>query len=451
MLRAENSVPVRRDTGLLALLGVCLVLGVIYNFVIALGYGPDEPRHMNYVKLLLDEHIFPYIMANGKEYKGAHSLHPPLYYSFLVPFYALTRPLFGDNAWHVMRVLSSLICVGSLFLLYQVALRFGSRRLALLATAQVGLLPLWGMIAGVVNNDSSALFAQSLLLWLLAVRFPYDRTIRAAALIGVVLGLGALCKATNIICGGTSFVVFLLLQAGGLRATLRDANSWKRLGAALLVAIVICGPWYARCFLVYGQLTPIEAGYVVPPLRAAAAYGPLTVMMHPAFLQISGIALWHIFYSMWSQKDWIPETIRSPIYAAFVVYSTIAVSGNARSRFAPRQAGQAPVDGVEVPQSSDAADLPARLALACGLSAFVVNVAVCAAIAVFKHWGWAEGGRYLLPSAGGASLWAACGWRTLVGEKGLRFVLAGWCAALIALNAVALYWLITYLNPAYVK
>ncbi len=451
MLRAEDPVPVRRDTGLIALLGVCLVLGVIYNFVIALGYGPDEPRHMNYVKLLLDEHIFPYIMANGKEYKGAHSLHPPLYYSFLVPFYALTRPLLGDNAWHVLRVLSSLIGVGSLFLLYQVALRFGSRRLALLATAQVGLLPMWGMIAGVVNNDSSSLFAQSFLLWLLAVRFSHDRTMRAAAIIGVVLGLGALCKATNIICGGTSFVVFLLLQAGGLRATLRDANSWGRLGAALLIAIVICGPWYARSFLLYGQLTPIEAGYVYPTLKAAATYGPLTVMMHSAFLPLSGIALWHIFCSMWSQKDWIPETLRSPTYAAFVIYSTIAVLGNVRSRFAPRRADKVSVEVVEAPQNSDSVELPARIALVCGLSAFIVNVGVCAAIAVFKHWGWAEGGRYLLPSIGGASLWAACGWRALVGEKGLRFVLTGWCAALIALNAVALYWLVTFLNPTYVK
>ncbi|RYX79948.1 hypothetical protein EON83_30620, partial [bacterium] len=210
MLRAPNSISARRDTGLIALLVVCLLLGIIYNFVIARGYGPDEPRHMNYVTLLLDEHVFPYIMANGKEYKSAHTLHPPLYYSLLVPFYALTRPLFGENAWHIMRALSSLICVGSLFLLYQVALRFGSRRLALLATSQVGLLPMWGMIAGVVNNDSAALFAQSVLLWLLAVRFPHDRTMRAAAIIGLVLGLGALCKATNIICGGTSFIVFLL-------------------------------------------------------------------------------------------------------------------------------------------------------------------------------------------------------------------------------------------------
>ena len=156
---------------------------------------------------------------------------------------------------------------------------------------------------------------------------------------------------------------------------------------------------------------------------------------------------------MWSQKDWIPETLRSPIYAAFVVYSAIAVLGNARGRFAPLRTDKASEseEAVEAPPSVDSDDLPARLALACGLSAFMVNVGVCAAIAVFKHWGWAEGGRYLLPSIGGASLWAACGWRTLVGEKGLRFVLTGWCAALIALNAVALYWLITFLNPTYVK
>lgn len=446
MTRTDAPPSARPDKGLLALLAVCALLAVIYNFTVAIGYGPDEPRHINYIKLLLEEHTFPRLVFDGTkyvEYKGAHSLHPPLYYSLLVPFYAIVRGA-GDNAWHIVRFLSTGICIASLVLLYQIALRFGSRRLALLATAQVGLLPMWGMIAGVINNDSASLFAQSALLWLLAVKFPRDKTVRVAALLGIALGLGALCKATNIICGGTSFAAYLVLQSGGIKTALRDKTTWARLGTALVVALLVCGAWYARSFALYGQLTPIESGFTNRALGRAPEFGALTVMMHPLFVPLLGIAFWSIFYSLWAQKDWIPELIRTPIYLGLAAYSLVAVAGNLRSRFvASKASGEA--DALE------ADTLPARLALTCSLSAFFVNVAICAAIAIFKHWGWAEGGRYLLPSLGGASLWAACGWRSLVGERGLRVVTVAWCLALIALNGVAVYWLVTFLNPTYVK
>lgn len=485
----EPSIAPRRDKVLWMLLGVCALLALIYNFSIALGYGPDEPRHMSYVRLLWDEHRFPFILPNGKEYEGAHSLHPPLYYAVLSPLFALTRPLFGESGWHIVRLLSAALCLSSLWLLFQVARTQGSRFVALLATAQVGLLPIWGMTAGAINNDGASLFAQSVLLWLLAVRFPRDQSTRSALILGVVLGLGALCKATNIVCGAASFGLYLVLQAGGLGAALRSAQVWKRLGSATLVALLVCGAWYGRSFHLYGSLTPIENGYTHPALGAAPRFGALTVALHPAFFPLLALALWGIFYSMWSQKDWLPEVVRLPIYLAFVGYCLAASVGNVRHFFNHRralstdkavldEAGQSPDDekwvsgeenlvfdeaaqvaghqtfarGGEFASGADKHDeLAARIALRCGLAAFIVNVAACAAIAVFKHWGWAEGGRYLVPSLGGASLWAACGWRSLLGERGLKSVFWVWCALLLLLNAVALYWLLAFLNPTYVK
>ena len=442
-----DSPPLRRDRALLALLIVCALMALIYNFSIALGYGPDEPRHMNYVRLLLDEHTFPRLLPNGTEYKGAHSLHPPLYYGLLVPFWAMARG-FGEGGWHVVRLVSALLCLGSLALLYDVALRFGSRRLALLATAQVGLLPMWGMIAGVVNNDSASLFAQSGLVWLLAVKFPRDKSVRVAAILGLALGLGALCKATNIICGGAAFVVYLVLQAGGWKAVLRDKNSWARLVVAVGVAGAVCGTWYARSFLLYGQLTPIEAGFTNPALGAAPKLGAFTVLMHPAFLPLVGAALWGNFYSLWAQKDWIPEAVRLRIYLALLLYSVVAVAGNLRARHTPQRAEEIQTANENLSVNDT---LPAQIALKCSLGAFGVNVTACVLIAVFKHWGWAEGGRYLLPSLFGASLWAACGWRSLVGERGMRAILSVWCTAMFLLNGLALYWLLFNLNPKYVK
>lgn len=479
----EARVSTRRDSLLWALLGLCALLALAYNFAIALGYAPDEPRHMSYVRLLWDEHRFPFLLPNGTEYEGAHSLHPPLYYAVLAPLFALSRAMLGQNGWHVVRLLSAALCLSSLVLLYDVARTQGSRWVALLATAQVGLLPLWGMTAGAINNDSASLLAQSGLWWLLAVRFPRDQSLRSALLLGVALGLGALCKATNIVCGAAAFGLYLVLQAGGFKAALSSGRVWQRLGAAAAVALLICGAWYVRSFLLYGQLTPIESGYTHPALGAAPRFGALTVLMHPAFLPLLGLALWGIFYSMWSQKDWIPELLRLPIYLALAGWSVVGVAGNVRlrsSRNQPRKLGRRGLEGGVSPASeagragltppsnlthaqetAAAADpqnrpepndeLAARIALWCGLGAFGVNVAACAAIAVFKHWGWAEGGRYLVSTMGGASLWAARGWRALVGERGAGIVFWTWCALLLALNAVALYWLVAFLNPTYVK
>ncbi len=99
----------RDDRVLWAIIGVSIVLGLIYNAVILIGFGPDEPRHMAYVKLLAEEHIFPFILPDGNEYKGAHSLHPPLYYVLLVPLYWLAHSWPADAVWHLARVFSLLL------------------------------------------------------------------------------------------------------------------------------------------------------------------------------------------------------------------------------------------------------------------------------------------------------------------------------------------------------
>ena len=69
-------------------------------------------------------------------------------------------------------------------------------------------------------------------------------------------------------------------------------------------------------------------------------------------------------------------------------------------------------------------------------------------MALFRHWGWAEGGRYLLAALFGFCLFVALGWRHLVGERRLVAVLGLWCAFAIATNVVSIYWLVKVLNPA---
>jgi 4-amino-4-deoxy-L-arabinose transferase-like glycosyltransferase len=444
----------RSDRVLVALMLVATILGLIYNGVILLGYGPDEGRHMNYVKLLLNEGSLPYLepdpAAPGRtrEHAAAHSLHPPLYYAFLVPFYALLRGLPGETEWHVLRAFSVLFCVASMPLWYSIALQVSrqERWLARLAVAHIALLPIFGMTSGVINNDGATLFAVALFLWLLAVKFPNDASIRSALIIGVCFGLAGLLKATSVLCNGIALLVYWWLQRDVV--PFRSVIFWKRAAIVAASVLVICGPWYGRNLALYGQFAgPIEYGYSLVDNGILPRGGALVMMMHDNFPFVLRTVLWSIFYSLWSQKDWIPETIRPAVYAVLCVYCLLAVAGLVIARTRRDKS----IEQLATPADAGigAWHRAGRMALWAPLAALGINWLACVTIAVFKHWGWHEGGRYLLPSLGALGIVMALGWSGLIGINRLRHVFGAWCVALLVLNGVAIYYLVTYLNPKY--
>ena len=142
---------------------------------------------MNYVKLLLDQHQLPVILSTNpySETGGAHAFHPPLYYLLLLPFYALTRGALGENSWHFVRLISLILCLIPLPLIYQIARRVGSQWFARLVVAQIALLPMWGMTAATINNDSATFCAVTVFLWLLTVKFSDNLDRRACLWLGV--------------------------------------------------------------------------------------------------------------------------------------------------------------------------------------------------------------------------------------------------------------------------
>jgi len=452
-----------RDRWLISIMLGTMLLGLIYNFVILLGYGPDEPRHMRYVELLLNEHQLPYLEPDGSEHAGAHTLHPPLYYAILLPFYALLRALPGAWEWHAVRLVSLAFCLATLPLIYQIAERAAGndKRLARLAVAQVALLPIFAMTAGTINNDSATVFAVTLFLWLLAVKYPTDRSVKAAVVLGLCFGLGGLCKATTLICDGAAFVIYLLAQDG--RMTWRAGHAWKRLGIVLLLVAIIAGPWYLRNLNLYGQFTPIERGYSLADkqkLLPSLDHGLLIVVMHPNFPHIFFVTHWSLFVTTWFQKDWIPGFYpgladplqppdwRTPVYLAFAAYCALAAVGFVRGRKGSRstpQATLAPPDANE----PDAHEAAARIARWSSAGAFAFSWLACIVIALFVHYGWASGGRYLLPSLSGLSIFLARGWQGILGASRLPALTVVWSIALIALNGGAIYWLLSFLNPTY--
>jgi 4-amino-4-deoxy-L-arabinose transferase-like glycosyltransferase len=452
----------RTDRVLVALIVAATLLGLIYNGVILLGYGPDEGRHMNYVKLLLNEGSLPYLepdpAAPGRtrEHASAHSLHPPLYYAALLPFYALLRGLPGEGEWHMLRVFSVLLCVAALPLWYAIALQVSrhERWFARLSVAHIALLPVLGMTSGVINNDSATFFAVALSLWLLTVKYPNDVSLRSAFFIGICFGLGGLCKATALLCNGIALLVYWWMQRAVV--PLHSAVFWKRAAIIVACVLVLCGPWYGRNLALYGQFAgPIEDGYSLVDIGFLPRGGALVMMLHENFPFVLRSALWSIFYSLWSQKDWIPETIRPAVYIALGVYCLLAVAGLIvakahRAKSSSRSSVQPETQGEKQFEATAGAEKRAgSLALWAPLAALGINWLACVTIALFKHWGWHEGGRYLLPSLGALGIVLALGWSGLLGNRRLPYVFGVWCVALLALNAVAIYHLITYLNPKY--
>ncbi|HEX9998433.1 MAG TPA: glycosyltransferase family 39 protein [Abditibacterium sp.] len=422
----------RHDRAFWAIFALAAVLGVVYNFVILLEYAPDEPRHMAYVRLLVDERRLPFLLPNGSEYGGAHSLHPPLYYLVLAPFFTIFRAVLGENGWHLSRLVSLAMGLASLPLFYEIAQRISANRgVARLVVAQIALLPMFGMTVGAINNDASALLAFAVFLWLLVVRFENDFSARAALWLGLALGAGSLCKATVIIADVGALVAFLVFKRGA-----KGVFTFPRLALFGIGAAILALPWYVRNYAMYGKFSPIESGYSSPALPDPAQ-GILVMMMHDNFPSLFLIANSSLFNTLWSQKDWFPETIRSQIYGVLAIFSLLALAGHALKRWRAKNADAA------------SHDTHANASKFAAYGAFALCWAACLWMALFRHWGWAEGGRYLLIGLGGFSLFLALGWQGLVGEARLKTVLIGWSLLALSLNVVSIYWLVSYLNPTF--
>ena len=446
------------------------LLGLIYNAVILLGYGPDEGRHMNYVRLLLDEQRLPAILSREPyaEYRDAHAFHPPLYYLILLPFYALLRGLPGEIEWHVVRFITLLICLAALPLIYQIAQRasggnVGENKVtARLVVAQIALLPMFGMTSSIINNDSATLLAVTVFLWLLVVKYPDDRSLKSALILGIVWGLGTLIKGTALLCDGVALILYLLAQDGW--AALRSPRSWSRLATAVLPLLAIAGWWHLRSWNLYGEWTPLPPA--MPPPLPSRDNGLLIVLLHPNFLPLFGLANFGIFNpagaptmnlsginltvpvgiwaTLWAQLDWIPKALRLPLFSGLFAYCAGAAMGLVRRRM---QRGAPPPTG-STPATSTAATAT-RIALWTSYGTFFVNWLTILQVAIFWHWGWAEGGRYLLPAFIGFSIFLARGWRGLIGIKRMPAMTVAWSIFCVALNAVAVYWLLSYLNPTF--
>jgi hypothetical protein len=226
--------------------------------------------------------------------------------------------------------------------------------------------------------------------------------------------------------------------------------------AALTLAVggLLVSPWHIRSFNLYHQWNPMPAPepWFHPPLP------PLLEMAHPDFPGIFLFCNWGIFYTLWGQRDWLRQVAapqfgarpplqptQTTIYYVLLFCTILGLAGLVWRRIQRKDVTGGTEVSLEVGEV-----VSAKVATWAPILAFLASWAVVLDIALFMHQGWAEGGRYLLPALCGLTIALSLGWKTLFGPV-FRVFAAGWLVWLILLNVVSLHWLITYLNPMYVK
>jgi hypothetical protein len=274
---------------LLILIGY-LSLALAYSLVNPLFESPDEALNYAQIRLMVEERRLP-VLEPGQPTK-AH--HPPLYYALGAlltvwvpnehfeaaieqgnPFWAyrlwepgvdnkslylhapqLERFPYQDVALgvHLVRWLSLLMGAGTLLCVYGTARELvGDRKgylyLPLGAAALVAFNPMFLFITTSVHDDALANLVAAATLYATARFLVRGPTVRRAATLGLLVGLGFLTKLTCL----------LVMPTVGLALLWHSRTDWRetiRLGGIILgVAFLVGGWWFARNVVLYGEPT----------------------------------------------------------------------------------------------------------------------------------------------------------------------------------------------------
>lgn len=219
------------------------------------GIPPDELAHLSYVRDAAQSGLPDY--AHGRIRDSAqpnYLTHPPLYYTLLGAVAAVAG-LDPFSAHVPLRAVSAAFtaCAFALWLLLARELGLG-RSLPWLLALATAAVPMYGFLAGSVNNDSLAAVGPPLFLLGAAREFASGRPGRGARMAmaaGLVVTL--LTKATV-----AAFLVMFV--AAALAPFWRQWPALLRRNAAcvawLAAAAALCAAWYAYAWSVHGAFLP---------------------------------------------------------------------------------------------------------------------------------------------------------------------------------------------------
>ena len=311
----------RRLANIRLLLAVFSGLGVVYALATPIFEKPDEMAHFAYIKALADGRGFPSAPISVADSAPAQeSSQPPLYYGMAAFAVRLIAPDTGDFAALINRnpafpypddgvpndnknVLIHAVpevfpyqgAARALIVARLVALLFGAltawatyhfgleiypdrRAAGLLAAAIVAFTPQFLFISSAASNDSAAAAMCALSLWATASVMRHGFTARRAGLLGLVLGLTALSKASAAALIPIALLAALVVDTSG-RTRLAIRIRWTLY--TLAIAIFIAGPWYLHTAMTFGDLLGISTHLSMPWARAVPLSFDQTLIQLP--------------------------------------------------------------------------------------------------------------------------------------------------------------------------
>jgi hypothetical protein len=326
-------------------------LATWYSLTIPLGEAPDEAPHFTYVRYLAQHGRLP---ATIEEHEA---FQPPLYYglgavlTFWIedepdaPFvihananYDAVDPGAPKNlllhttkeawpfrgwvlAWHLVRLVSVAFGAVTVWAVYQFGRVFFPDRPAipLAMAALVAFTPQFLFISSVGNNDNAVTAFSALVLWQVAalLRDP-DRmqSRKRSALLGVLLGLGLLSKASLVALVPVVGLAILVAGAQSPTANIKRRVSYA-FGSLLLAAGVttVLSAWYfVRNWVLWGD----PLGWAFTLQVSALRQGPLS-------LDVLAWLFRGIFRSFW--LGWIGIAFDEAIYRLIAAVCLLGLAG----------------------------------------------------------------------------------------------------------------------------
>ena len=358
----------RGHRGLMIVLVLFLVLASIYSIATPIFEAGDELWHYPFVQHLAAGNGLPIQDPNIETLWEQEGGQPPLYYALaaLTTFWIDTRDLpervwlnphakigiplaFGNKnmvvhtsaenfpwqgttlAVHLIRFLSIILSAITVALAYFFALEIKPDKTpATIAAAIVAFNPMFIFISASVNNDNLATMLATLALLQMAQLITRGASFRRFVVIGIVLGLGALTKISNLGLLVVTACVFLYLlwksrrgdgESGraGAFLPLSRAPLFRIIFSEALctgIVVLIAFWWYVRNWMIYGDLLAFNVWVQIAGGR------PMPVTLVSLFNEFQGFRI-----SFWGNFGGVNLIAPEWVYFFLDAFTLLAVMG----------------------------------------------------------------------------------------------------------------------------
>lgn len=347
---------------------------------------------------------------------------PPLYYWLsLIPLEtASARPL--PERVMLLRFLGVLLASCVIPLTIKTArLVFRDDRLTLGAAVLVALMPELMIDVCHVGNDSLAVPAFALLLWLSLIFAGRPESRKISLFLGLILGLGLLAKAYFL----TAVLAIGLIMLWKLRAP-----QWNRrrvfLNGLLVLgtAAVVAGWWYGRNKFMTDSWSGLMRTPGAPVLSLMDLFGRVPEV--DWYSAIDSTFFSHIWFGAWSflqVRSWMYHLFRYAVFSAVLGLGVLAL----RRRRRPAQSGP---EGEYV------------FFLGLFYGSFWLGLLYHILLTYSVTGSSSSAGWYLCALSGAEAILATAGLRALAGSKASRWVVPGGAVAFGLLDLYTMHFLL---------